>query len=181
MVASTAVTFSTTADTPLVGTPATPATCTDNDSPAPTLAAVRVSATRAGVTPVKRGPAGNQPVTSTISCTLPSLLYSETSPPAPTGTMTRLLATMPGIGFRLEVPGQAMPVGYTVTKVRSVWPTAVTCRATEPTPVAGTPPRPSTFTLTTSPAPTAPAPTPTPSAVVPPGRVSSSRAGVSAA
>ena len=110
-VAPRVVTLSTTAETPPTGTPACPATGTVNDAPAPIFAPDRVSATRVGVTAVILPPLGNQPTTSTMRYRLPALLKSETFPSAPTGTIARLLATVPGIGFRFDVLGTDVPVG----------------------------------------------------------------------
>src|SRR4051794_37917202 len=91
--------------------------------------------------------------------------------------MTRLGAVTPGFGLRSDEFGRAMPVGNTVRNVGLVWSVAVMFNTTDPTPVAGTPARPSTGTVIVAPAPSAPAPAATPSIVGCATRLSSTRAG----
>ncbi len=82
-----------------------------------------------------------------------------------------------GPKFTFDAVGFALPVGNTVRNDPVVPLVTVTFNATAPTPVAGTPPRPSTDSFMVWPAPSFPAPEPCPSTVVAPGRVSNKRAG----
>ena len=83
----------------------------------------------------------------------------------------------PGEKFRLDAFGRACPFGHTVRKPTADELMAVTFSATEPTPVAGTPPRPAIVRLKSVPPTSFGAPENAPSTVLPP-RVSSRRAGV---
>jgi hypothetical protein len=118
-------TFSTTADTPLPGTPPTPVTVTSTMPSGPTAAlgapmASRVSSTRAGLrawnwAPSLREPSSNQPTTSATRSTVPAALNRRTAPPTPTLAATMLFTTVPGSALRLDASGVSSPVGWTVT------------------------------------------------------------------
>jgi hypothetical protein len=81
--------------------------------------------------------------------------------------------THPGATFRFDANGCVSPEGHTVTKVVALAPTAVTFSTTLVTPLAGTPPTPTTTGEITPPGPTWAFGTPPV-----PSRVSNSRAGV---
>ncbi len=93
-----------------------------------------------------------------------------TVPSDATPVTTELGTVRPAGKLTVEVLGREVSPGQTVRKPPLVALTAVMLRATEPTPVAGTPPVPRTVTFRVAPAPTAP----------PVLRVSRSRAGVRA-
>src|SRR4029079_4747919 len=80
--------------------------------------------------------------------------------------------------LRFEALGWGCPVGQTVKKPFEVGFVAVTLRATDPTPVAGTPPRPATGRLVELAPGIGPVDRKLPSIVAVPGRESRSRAGV---
>src|SRR4051794_18077983 len=73
----------------------------------------------------------------------------------------------PATKLRLDAVGRGCPVGHAVRKLDVDGSVAVTFKATDPTPVAGTPPRPVTTTFSSPPAPIAPIAAYRPSTLVP--------------
>src|SRR5580765_288997 len=177
---SVTVRLSTTAPTPLAGTPPRPVTVRSSSVPARTaVPEVRVSSRREGCSGAKDEESGNQPATSATRSVLPKGLYSDTLPLVPSLVMTRLGMTSPTVKLRFEVSGRALPVGQAVMYPAAVGLTAVRLSTTAPAPIAGTPPRPATARSSWLLAPSAPPPANKPSAVAAPTRVSSTRAGTS--
>src|SRR4051794_36124563 len=82
-----------------------------------------------------------------------------------------------GMKLRFDAVGRLAPAGYTVRNPAMVGLVTVTLSATAPTPVAGTPPRPTTVRLTDAAEWIGPRPPDKPSIVGWPLRVSMSRAG----
>ena len=144
---SVTVTFSATAPTPDAGTPPRPPMDTGRSTPPTRTDPCRVSSTRAGVSAWKALPAGNHPITSTTTSTLPLSLYTSTRPSWPTLAMTMFGTSCPLTKLRFEAVGRASPEGQTVTKDGAVGFVAVTFKATATAPVGGTPPRPTTSML----------------------------------
>src|SRR4051812_36199920 len=93
--------------------------------------------------------------------------------------MTALGTVSPATKLRLLAVGTGCPQGKTVTNPGAWASVAVTLRLTV-TAFGGIPARPATWSSVTEPAPRGPAPASEPSIVGEPGRVSSTRAGVSA-
>src|SRR6202045_91158 len=93
-----AVRFTTTAETPVAGTPPCPATCRRSDCPGPSVLKLpRVSRIRVdGVgrkipaVPVVVPSAATHPDTSRMTSAAPAALYTEMRPPGPTPTVARL-------------------------------------------------------------------------------------------
>src|SRR6476659_3764485 len=75
-------------------------------------------------------------------------LYNVTFPLAPTGTTTRFGTVWPGVKFRFEANGNAVPEAKAVMKPAVVDRVVVTFMTTADTPVEGTPPWPATWTST---------------------------------
>ena len=133
-----------------------PATGTSNTFLAPrrtfcdgntTGSPARVSATRTGASDVNPAPAGNQPLTSTIT-SVPTLEYTHAIPPAPTPVSTAFATTCPAVKFRFDAFGRATPHGNTVKNPAPSGDTAVTFNDTAPA-FAGTPNLPATGTSNT--------------------------------
>ncbi len=72
---------------------------------------------------------------STTRSVLPLRLNSETSPPAPTLTVTRLGLITPWVRLRFDVPGIGIPDGHAVTKPLPMALTDVMFNTTADTPV----------------------------------------------
>src|ERR1700710_1714228 len=85
--------------------------------------------------------------------------------------MTRFGIVSPALKFRFDADGNTLPAPCTVTYPPADGDVAVTFNTTADTPLAGTPPRPSTVTDTV------PCPAPAASAPPTPERVSITRAG----
>src|ERR1035437_7826540 len=182
LVGSVAVTFNTTADTPVSGTPPWPATCSTTVPPGATAPVgapnpVRVSNNRNGArdpsAPATIGvPERKYPETSATRCAVPGEpLNRSTWPSAPTGATTRLGTTWSFTKFRLDAVGRVAPSPKTVTNPELVGSATVTFSTTADTPVSGTPPWPATCNTTVPPGATAPFGAPNPL------RVSSNRNG----
>src|SRR6478735_4009883 len=92
----------------------------------------------------------------------------EMLPFAPTLVMTELATVCPAPKLRLDASGRAAPVGHTVRYDAAVGSVTVTFSATAPTPVAGTPPRPTTTMVVSTPALSFPVPAYWPSMVAEP-------------
>ena len=107
-----AVTFKATAPAPVRGTSPRPTTSMLIDCAGPTgppfmkrpsiVGLFRVSAMRAGVTPVNVWPAGSQPSTSMTTLVVPALLKREIWPFSPTFVNTELATVRPAVKLRFE-------------------------------------------------------------------------------
>ncbi len=114
-VESVAVKFSATALAPEAGTDPVPPTCRSIVWPGPTGVPVsRVSRMRSGVTAWNEEPVGNHPATSTIRLVEPSSLNSDTLPPGPSPTSTRLLSGPPGAALSDDVGGLGSSLPHAV-------------------------------------------------------------------
>src|SRR5436190_21970215 len=101
-----------------------------------------------------------------MSCTLPpDSFFNMTLPSPPTLTVTWFGMICPGMKFRLDAVGIAVPDGYTVTNPNEVGSLTVTLSTTAATPEEGTPPCPVTWRLTVPFAATGAWGAPTPSRV----------------
>ena len=74
----------------------------------------RVSRKRSGVTGTNGTLAGNQPLTSAMTC-VGFCVKMHTLPPSPILAITRFGAVMPAVAFRFEAFGRSEPHGHTVT------------------------------------------------------------------
>ena len=104
-------------------------------------------------------------MTSTMTSVAPDWLKIEILPPVPILATTRLGVVCPARKLRFEVVGRVVPVGNTVRYDAAVGLVAVTLTTTASTPVAGTPPRPTTVRSNTLPGLKSPVPWNWPSTV----------------
>ena len=108
---------------------------------------------------------------------MPERLNIDTEPATPTLASTRFGVVAPATTFRFDATGRSAPVGQTETNESAVGLVAVTLSTTASTPLAGTPPRPTTGRSNVSSGPIGRPGRARPSMVGRFGRVSNNRAG----
>src|SRR5260370_29110066 len=114
-----AVRFITAAETPVAGMPPWPATWKLSDCAPPSVLKVpRVSrilvegvGRKIPAVPVVVPSAATQPDTSRMTSVAPAALKTETRPPLPTPTTTRLARVCPALKFMFDATGRAIPLG----------------------------------------------------------------------